>query len=120
MTFYNIVQSLFNRHHWIEGATESLIEQCIPAHFQLAWKTQKDWMEGKQVLLFYCTSTVVRDAIMSSISENAHLSSVKFCLKPVGSKTCTDLLGQIVDSNFFSDAHLVFNLNWNELERIKL
>ena len=45
LTLYNILQPFFNRHNWMDGATESLIEQCLPARFHLAWKTLKDWKE---------------------------------------------------------------------------
>ena len=112
LTFYKICSPFFNRHNLVEGETESLTTQYIPAQFQLAWRALKDWMEGKQVLLFYNNSSEMRDAIVSTAENHLmEFAQVQFLLKPVASKT---RLGQIASEDFFTDAHHIFNLNWKD------
>ena len=39
LTFYNVLQPLFDRYNWEEGAIKSIVQQCIPSNYQLAWRT---------------------------------------------------------------------------------
>ena len=112
LTFYNIVHSFFNRHNWVVGATESLIEQCLPVYYQLAWRTQRDWMEGKEVLLFYNDSSEFQEAILS-VNNFYESTRVNLILKPIASKS-HHRPGHIVSEDFFSNAHFVFKLNWKD------
>ena len=113
LTLYNILQPFFHRHNWVEGATESLIQQCLPARFQLAWRTLKDWIEGKEVLLFYNNSNKMRDVLRSAKILCTDLGLVKIVLKPIVTESHYNL-GRSVSKNFFNDAHCVFNLNWKD------
>ena len=54
VTFFYLLQSLFDRYNWMEGAIESLIQSTIPSSFQLAWKTVQNWIKGYPV--FYLST----------------------------------------------------------------
>ena len=120
LTFYNIWQPLLSRHIWKEDFTQFIIEHVLPANLRLAWKTLEDWMEGKQVLLFYNNSSDVSKAILDSLKDHGcDKLCVNIVLKPVCHKT-RHRLGQTVSEDFFSDAHYVFNLNWKDLSEFSV
>jgi len=106
LTFFNILQSLMNRDNLVEGTVDSLIRQCLPPRYHLAWRTLQHWMTGEEVLLFYTNDEDIRKAIL-----NFSISFVQFVLKSMGGKT-RYRTGEVLDENFFSDAHFAFNLNW--------
>ena len=113
LTFFYILQSLFNRFNSVEDIADSLIQQCLPPCYHLAWRTLQHWMTGEEVLLFFTTDEEMRQAILNEKSEVLELTQVQFVLKPMDGKT-RYRTGQIVGDDFFSDAHFVFNLNWKE------
>ena len=113
LTCYNIIQSFFNRHNWVQGATDSIIEQHLPASFQLAWRTLQQWMNGKEVVLYCTNDENMRQAILSVKEKVLEFSVVRFVLKSVGTQN-RYRPGQPVDEDFLSNIHAVFNLNWNE------
>ena len=113
LTLYNILQPLFNCYNWVERTVDSVILLCIPPPHRLAWKSLQQWMNGEEVLLFYTTDKNMRDAILSETWPDIGISYVGFALKPVETKT-RYRPGQIVDEDFYSDAHCVSNLNWKE------
>ena len=113
MTFYNIWQPLFDRYNWFEGAPESLIQQCLPPRYQLAWRTLQQWMKGEEVHVYYTTDQNMWQAILSAKHSVFDASHVQFVLKPIDIKT-RYRLGQTVDDEFFSNAHVVYNLKWKE------
>ena len=113
LTFFYILQSLFNRCNCVEGIADSLIQQCLPPRYHLAWRTLQHWMNGEEVLLFYTTDEDMRKAILKEKSQVLELSQVQFVLKSMDGKT-RYRTGQILDDDFFSDAHFVFNLNWKQ------
>ena len=65
----------------MEGANESLIARCLSAQFQLAWRTQRDWVEGQEVLLHYNDNSEFRD------SKPCESSITCRCCSPVSIKT---------------------------------
>ena len=111
LTFYYIMQSLVNRLNWAEGAIDSLLQKCVPASYQLAWKTLKTWMKGDQVLLFYNNNSEMRDAILKN--QTTELICVQFILKEVGTRSHYRL-DQTVNKDFFLNTHQVLNLNWKD------
>ena len=115
MTLYNILRSMFNCNIWAEDAIESLIRKCFPLNFQLAWKTLQQWMAGEEVILFYNNddNNNVREAILNSQDRLTNITCVKIVLKPTDSKS-RHRPGEILDDDFFSNAHHVYNLNWKE------
>ena len=111
LTFFNILQSLMNRDNLVEGTVDSLIRQCLPPRYHLAWRTLQHWMTGEEVLLFYTNDEDIRKAIFNEKSEVLELSHVQFVLKSMDGKT-RYRTGEVLDENFFSDTHFAFNLNW--------
>ena len=113
LTFFYILQSLCNRFNSVEGTVDSLIQQCLPPRYHLAWRTLQHWMNGDEVLLFFITDEDMRKAILNEKSQVFETSHVQFVLKSMDGKT-RYRTGQILGADFFSDAHFVFNLNWKE------
>ena len=97
----------------MESIADSLIQQCLPPRYHLAWRTVQHWMNGDEVLLFFTTDEKMRHAILEEKSQVFETSHVQFVLKSMDTKI-RYRTGQIVDDDFFSDAHFVFNLNWKE------
>lgn len=112
LTFYNIVQPVISHYDWTRGSTETLFKKSIPPSFQLAWRTYKDWMQGKPVLLFYSDSSLLRDSIVSSSRTRSwratDIPHVQLVLKSSNSDGFPDL-SLPKDS---PDDHCVFNLHW--------
>jgi hypothetical protein len=79
----------------------------------LAWRASKDWMDGKQVLLFYNNSSEVRDAILNEIVKDdlMNVATVSLLLKPCGTRNNSN---KFVDEDFINNAHCVINLNWKD------
>ena len=102
-----------DRHNWVEGANDSLIQQCLAPRYHLAWRTLQHWMDGEEVLLFYSTDEDMRQAILKEKDEVFEMTEVQFVLKSMDGKT-RYRTGQILDKNFFAEAHSVFNLNWKQ------
>ena len=113
LTFYNIIQPLLDRHNWLEGAFDLYVQQCLPIPYRLAWRTLKDGMEGKQVLLFYSNTSNIRDAIVNARNKSTDVSRVMFVLKPTNTDN-SNRPGRIVGKSFYSNAHCVFHLNWKD------
>ena len=55
MTYYYIVQSLLERYAWVDSAAQLISQPVVSAPFQLAWRTQQQWLAGKEVLQFFST-----------------------------------------------------------------
>ena len=108
LTFYNIVKPVISHYDWTRGATETLFKKSIPPSFQLAWRTYKDWMQGKPVLLFYSDSSFLRDSILIRSRRATDVSHVQLVLKSISDDCCP---AQSL-SKASSDDHCVFNLQW--------
>lgn len=53
MTYYYLIQSLLGRCAWLESAAQSISQPDVPTPFKLAWRTQKLWLAGKEVLQYF-------------------------------------------------------------------
>ena len=113
LTFYYIFQSFFSRHNLTKFFIENYNQHCLPPNFQLAWKTIKQWMNGKEVLLYYTTDKKMLEAILKEKDTELEISIVQFVLKSTDPNTHYRK-GQVIDDNFFTGAQSIFNLRWNE------
>ena len=128
LTFFNVIEPFFNRFNWVDGATKSLIEQCLPPPYRLALKSLQQWMNGEEVLLFY--DSAIKNCMFADYTRTmAGLTSkspikfadVIFVLKTLDRNNEKNYqAGGKVDEYFFTNSHYVFNLNWKQSEEIAL
>ena len=58
MSYFYIIQSLLSRCAWVDSAVEFISQPTVSAPFKLAWRTQQEWLAGREVLQCWLTCPI--------------------------------------------------------------
>ena len=119
LTFWYVLQSLAKNYQWIEGALEPLYEpDSIPASLRLAWRTQRAWMSGKQVLRFSSCDFYISDSILAFLKHQKNYQSSTLLLMPheevVRQNAVPDAEKHLHVRKIFACSHSIDHLWWDE------